>query len=58
MKNEIKKKAGRPPTGRTKKTRMSYVTDEVYAFFYDAGQGNFSKGLQIVKEKVCDIVKK
>jgi hypothetical protein len=53
----MKKKLGRPSTGRTKKVRMSYVTDDVHKFYAEIGKGNYSKGLQMVKEKLEELNK-
>jgi hypothetical protein len=51
--NEEKKKVGRPALlVKTKKSRMVYISDEAHEFFTTQGEGNFSKGIQAVFDKV------
>jgi len=50
---EEKKKVGRPALlVKTKKSRMVYISDEAHEFFTTHGEGNFSKGVQSVFDKV------
>ncbi len=50
---EEKKKVGRPALlVKTKKSRMVYISDEAHEFFTTHGEGNFSKGVQVIFDKL------
>ena len=53
-----KKKVGRPASGKTKKAKMSYISDEVHQFYLNHGKGNFSRGLTEVFKIVSRITEK
>lgn len=51
MKTEEKKKVGRPrKENKEKKIRVIYISDADHQFYTAHGNGNFSKGVQVVKE--------
>lgn len=52
-KNDEKKKVGRPALlVKTKKSRMVYISDDAHEFFTLNGNGNFSKGIQVIFDKL------
>jgi len=53
MKMKSKKPVGRPrQTPSEKEKRMVYISPEVKAFYLFHGEGNFSKGLEVIQKKV------
>jgi len=56
---EEKKKVGRPALlVKTKKSRMVYISDDAHEFFTLNGNGNFSKGVQAIFDKLRNIHEK
>lgn len=52
----MKNKVGRPRKEvKDKKIRTVYITDLVYMFFEDLGEGNFSKGIVIAHDQLSQV---